>query len=95
MAARDFLSEKDKADILVAISDAEAQTSGEIRLHVESRCKGDVLDRAAAGLRDAGHAQDGTPQRGAVLPRHRRTGSLPSSATAASTRPSRKASGTT
>ena len=48
MAARDFLSEKDKADILAAISDAEAQTSGEIRLHVESRCKADVLDRAAA-----------------------------------------------
>ncbi len=48
MAAKDFFSEKDKADILVAISDAESQTSGEIRLHVESRCKGDVLDRAAA-----------------------------------------------
>ena len=48
MAARDFLSEKDKADILAAISDAESQTSGEIRLHVESRCKADVLDRAAA-----------------------------------------------
>ena len=48
MAARDFLSEKDKADILVAISDAESQTSGEIRFMWRSRCKGDVLDRAAA-----------------------------------------------
>ena len=50
MAARDFLSDRDKAAILVAISDAEAQTSGEIRLHVESRCKGDGLDRAAQGF---------------------------------------------
>ena len=48
MAAKDFLGDKDKADILVAISDAESQTSGEIRLHVESRCKGEVLDRAAS-----------------------------------------------
>ena len=47
MAAREYLSDKDKADILVAISDAESQTSGEIRLHVETRCKGEVLDRAA------------------------------------------------
>lgn len=48
MAAKDFLGDKDKADILVAIADAESQTSGEIRLHVESRCKGEVLDRAAS-----------------------------------------------
>ena len=46
MSAKDFLSDKGKADILVAISDAESRTSGEIRLHVETRCKGDVLDRA-------------------------------------------------
>ena len=48
MSAKDFLSDKGKADILVAISDAESRTSGEIRLHVETRCKGDVLDRAAS-----------------------------------------------
>ncbi len=30
-----------------AIAEAECNTSGELRLHVESRCKEDVLDRAA------------------------------------------------
>lgn len=30
-----------------AIRVAETNTSGEIRVHIENRCKGDVLDRAA------------------------------------------------
>ena len=47
MATSNFLSDQEQANILNAISDAESQTSGEIRLHLESRCKGDVLDRAA------------------------------------------------
>ena len=47
MAVSSFLNKEEKTDILAAISDAEMQTSGEIRLHVESRCTGDVLDRAA------------------------------------------------
>lgn len=47
MAASSLLNEEEKTDILAAISAAELQTSGEIRLHVESRCTGDVLDRAA------------------------------------------------
>ena len=47
MATSNFLSDKEQANVLAAISDAESQTSGEIRLHLESRCKGDVLDRAA------------------------------------------------
>jgi len=33
--------------ILAAIREAEQDTSGEIRLFVETHCKGDVLDRAA------------------------------------------------
>ena len=66
MAARDFLSDRDKAAILVAISDAEAQTSGEIRLHVESRCKGDVLE---AGPRGEATPSETTPrERGAERP---------------------------
>ena len=48
MAAQNFLNDHEKAEILAAISDAESKTSGEIRLHIESRCKGDVLDRAAS-----------------------------------------------
>ena len=47
MVTSSFLSHQEQADVLAAISDAESQTSGEIRLHLESRCKGDVLDRAA------------------------------------------------
>lgn len=47
MATSSFLSHQQQADVLAAISDAESQTSGEIRLHLESRCKGDVLNRAA------------------------------------------------
>ena len=44
MATSSFLSDQEQANVLAAISDAESQTSGEIRLHLESRCKGDVLD---------------------------------------------------
>ena len=47
MATSRFLNDQEQADVLAAISDAESHTSGEIRLHLESRCKGDVLDRAA------------------------------------------------
>jgi len=47
MATSRFLNDQQQADVLAAISDAESLTSGEIRLHMESRCKGDVLDRAA------------------------------------------------
>ena len=47
MATSSFLSDQEQANVLTAISDAESHTSGEIRLHLESRCRGDVLDRAA------------------------------------------------
>jgi len=46
MAERLF-SEEDKKAITAAIKNAEQQTSGEIQVHLESHCKGDVLDRAA------------------------------------------------
>ncbi len=44
---KDFLSEADKKMIVDAIKEAELNTSGEIRVHIESHCKGNVLDRAA------------------------------------------------
>ena len=47
MGAAKLLGKQEQADILSAIAEAELQTSGEIRLHVETRCPGDVLDRAA------------------------------------------------
>ncbi len=48
MGARNFLSETDKQRVGSAIADAEKQTSGEIRVHLETECLEDVLDRAAA-----------------------------------------------
>lgn len=42
-----FFSEDEKSSIKQAIEQAELNTSGEIRVHIENKCKGDVLDRAA------------------------------------------------
>lgn len=45
---KDFFSEKEKKQIVAAIQEAEQQTSGEVRVYVESRCRFvDPLDRAA------------------------------------------------
>lgn len=44
---KDFFSEEEKKLIVDAIQEAERQTSGEIRVYVESRCRFvDPLDRA-------------------------------------------------
>lgn len=45
-AAR-IISKQDEEDIKQAILNAELDTSGEIRVHIESVCPGDVMDRAA------------------------------------------------
>lgn len=42
-----FFTKEQKQQITDAIKEAELNTSGEIRLHVEKQCKIDVLDRAA------------------------------------------------
>lgn len=47
MSIQNFFDEAEKKQIAEAIKDAELNTSGEIRLHVEASCKADVLDRAA------------------------------------------------
>jgi uncharacterized membrane protein len=44
---RTFFSKEDKIAIKKAILNAELDTSGEIRVHLESVCKEDVLDRAS------------------------------------------------
>jgi uncharacterized membrane protein len=41
-----FNTEQQQA-IVKAIKEAEKNTSGEIQVHIEKNCKGDVLDRAA------------------------------------------------
>jgi uncharacterized membrane protein len=42
-----FFTEDQKAKILASVKEAEQDTSGEIRVHVETSFNGDVLDRAA------------------------------------------------
>jgi uncharacterized membrane protein len=44
--AEKFFSEAEKNRIVEAIRKAELSTSGEIKVHIERTCKGDVLDRA-------------------------------------------------
>jgi uncharacterized membrane protein len=44
--SKDFFSEQDKETIIASIRDAEKETSGEIRLHVENRCPRDPVHRA-------------------------------------------------
>lgn len=46
-SAKDFFTSEQKDDIRQAIENAELDTSGEIRVHIETNCKGDVMDRAA------------------------------------------------
>ena len=47
-----FLSKAEEQLVVEAIKAAEHQTGGEIRIHIESLCKGNVLDRAAWLFRD-------------------------------------------
>jgi uncharacterized membrane protein len=47
MKASSFFTKEQQAQILSAIKTAEEETSGEIRVHIETSFKGDVLDRAA------------------------------------------------
>jgi uncharacterized membrane protein len=46
-SAKDFFSKEQREDIRQAVLNAELDTSGEIRVHIETSCKGEVLDRAA------------------------------------------------
>ncbi len=47
MGVQKYFTEADQLQISNAIRVAETNTSGEIRVHVETKCAGDVLDRAA------------------------------------------------
>ena len=47
MNPKEFLGKENEKLIVEAIASAEVNTSGEIRVHIESKCKGEVLDRAA------------------------------------------------
>lgn len=47
ISAKDFFTKEQKEDIKQAILNAELDTSGEIRVHIETVCAGDVMDKAA------------------------------------------------
>jgi uncharacterized membrane protein len=47
MKASTFFTKEQQAAILAAVKEAEEATSGEVRVHIETRCTEDVLDRAA------------------------------------------------
>lgn len=47
MSAKNFFSSEQQAAIKQSIANAELNTSGEIRVHIDDKCKGDVLDCAA------------------------------------------------
>lgn len=47
MAAKNFFTEQEQKDIIQSIKDAELNTSGEIRVHIDAKCKGEVLDVAS------------------------------------------------
>ncbi len=47
MKAKDFFTKEDQQQIVEAIKNAEKNTSGEIRVHIENYKKKAVLDRAA------------------------------------------------
>lgn len=64
-AATDFFTREQKEAIKLAVQQAEKETSGEIRVHIENVCEGDVLDRAATVFDKLGMTQ--TEQRNGVL----------------------------
>jgi uncharacterized membrane protein len=63
--ARSFFTAEQRDTIKQAIIDAESNTSGEIRVHIETWCHGKVLDRAAKVFHSL-KMQD-TEQRNGVL----------------------------
>ncbi|NQX99129.1 MAG: TPM domain-containing protein, partial [Flavobacteriales bacterium] len=45
--ARDLFTQEQQNLIVAAVKEAELNTSGEIKVHIERKCKEDVLDHAA------------------------------------------------
>ena len=65
MKASSFFSKEQQAQILASVKEAEMETSGEIRVHIETSLNGDVLDRAAWLFKKLG--MDKTAERNGVL----------------------------
>ncbi len=45
-SAKNFFTKEERRQIVEAIKEAELNTSGEIRVHIENNCPGDALERA-------------------------------------------------
>ena len=65
MKASTFFTKEQQAQILAAVKEAENETSGEIRVHIETSCNEDVLDRAAWVFKKLGMHK--TAERNGVL----------------------------
>ena len=65
MKASKFFTQEQQAQILAAVKEAENETSGEIRVHIETFCREDVLDRAAWIFKKLG--MHSTAERNGVL----------------------------
>lgn len=50
--AQDFFTREQREDIKQAIMNAELDTSGEIRVHIDTKCKGDVIKQASKVFRE-------------------------------------------
>jgi uncharacterized membrane protein len=64
-SAKNLFTKEEKQQIVNAIKEAELNTSGEIRVHIENNCPGDVLERAVYLFGKMGIHQ--TEQRNGVL----------------------------
>jgi uncharacterized membrane protein len=65
MKASTFFTKEQQAEILAAVKEAENETSGEIRVHIETFCSEDVLDRASWIFKKLG--MHNTAERNGVL----------------------------
>ena len=65
MSARSFFTKEELQKIVAAIKEAELNTSGEIRVHIENHCKEEALERAAELFYDL--KMDRTAARNGIL----------------------------
>jgi len=65
MNASSFFTKEQQSMILASVKEAEKETSGEIRVHIETSFSGDVLDRAAWVFKKLG--MHNTDERNGVL----------------------------
>ena len=65
MKASSFFTKEQQDKILAAVRESEMSTSGEIRVHIETSCNEDILDRAAWVFKKLGMHK--TAERNGVL----------------------------